>query len=207
MSDATIPHVFHRIWLEGPMPEEFLAFGETWLRHNPDWEMVTWTPSTLPPMHNQAEFDAEPLAAGRSDIARYELLLRLGGVYIDCDFECLRNIEPLLDGASMFAGWEDGRSICNAIVGAAPGHPVLVELVETIPGRVAARRHQEINVQHGPVLFTEVVTSHAAADPGIVLYEPPILYPYHYTEPERCDGPFPEAYAAHHWFGSWLKSG
>jgi mannosyltransferase OCH1-like enzyme len=205
MSPPTIPRVFHRIWLEGAMPAEFVAFGETWVQCNPGWEMVLWTPATLPPMTNQAEFDAEPRAAGRSDIARYEILLRFGGVYIDCDFECLRDIAPLLDGVSLFAGWEDSGSVNNAIIGATAGHPVLAELVETIPGRVAAHSTAEINVQHGPVLFTEVVTAHAGADPGIVLYEPSILYPYHYTQPDQRGEPHPEAYAVHHWFGSWLK--
>ena len=199
----TIPRVFHRTWLEGPMPDEFVRHGESWLRCNPGWEMVTWTPSSLPPLQNQAAFDAEPKLAGRSDIARYEILLRFGGVYIDCDFECLRNIEPLLDGASLIAGWEDAGAINNAIFGATAGHPVLAELVQAIPGRVASLRDQEINVQHGPVQFTEVVCAHAGSDPGIVLYEPAILYPYHYTESHRCGERFPDAYAVHHWFGSW----
>ena len=39
--------------------------------------------------------------AERSDILRLELLWREGGVYVDTDFECLRSIEPLLDGARL----------------------------------------------------------------------------------------------------------
>jgi mannosyltransferase OCH1-like enzyme len=187
------------------MSEEFERFGRTWLERNPGWEMVTWTDSTLPTLRNQAEFDAAELAAQRASIARYELLLRFGGVYVDCDFECLRSIEPLLDGASLFAGWEDAGSVNNAWLAAGPGHPVLAEIVERIPARVAARRHEPINVQTGPVLFTEVVTAHAGSDPGIVLYEPPILYPYHYSEPHRRGETFREAYAVHHWAGSWLE--
>jgi mannosyltransferase OCH1-like enzyme len=32
----------------------------------------------------------------KSDILRYEVLHKLGGVYVDFDFLCLKNIEPLL---------------------------------------------------------------------------------------------------------------
>jgi inositol phosphorylceramide mannosyltransferase catalytic subunit len=42
----------------------------------------------------------------QSDIARYEILLQVGGVYIDTDFECLRNVEPLIDGIECFAAQE-----------------------------------------------------------------------------------------------------
>ena len=37
-----IPRQFHRIWLGGPMPDEFARFGQTWLEQHPGWTMRQW---------------------------------------------------------------------------------------------------------------------------------------------------------------------
>src|SRR3954452_9252859 len=87
-----IPRIIHRVWLgDGAMPPEYEAFGETWAQHHPGWEMRLWRSSDLPPLRNQDLFDRATSFAQQSDIARYELLLRHGGVYVDTDFECLRS--------------------------------------------------------------------------------------------------------------------
>ena len=45
----------------------------------------------------RAEYDNAEKMAAKSDIFRYEICARFGGVYIDADFEPLRPIEPLLE--------------------------------------------------------------------------------------------------------------
>ena len=95
-----IPRVFHQIWLgERPFPYE--RERETWLRHHPDWEHRLWTEAELPgdlELTEAANLLRQP--AERADILRLELLHRHGGVYLDADFECLKPIDPLLDGAT-----------------------------------------------------------------------------------------------------------
>ena len=108
-----IPRVFHRIWLgRQPMPAEFEAFGATWLQHHPGWKMKLWTEANLPPLVNRWAFQQARTLAGRSDVARYEILFRCGGIYVDTDFECLRNLERLIDNVASLLG----RTIDKRIV-------------------------------------------------------------------------------------------
>jgi mannosyltransferase OCH1-like enzyme len=45
----------------------------------------------------QAAFDRASNFGEKSDIWRYEILFRLGGVYVDTDFECVRPFDSLLE--------------------------------------------------------------------------------------------------------------
>src|SRR2546429_4401108 len=115
----SIPRIFHRIWLgTEPMPPEYVAFGNTWLAHHPGWTMHTWTDAFIPKLHNDSAFRRSTALSGKANILRYEILLRHGGVYIDTDFECLRNIEPLLHDVSCFVGLQSPELANNAILGA-----------------------------------------------------------------------------------------
>jgi len=185
------------------MPERFAAYGETWRVHHPGWEIIDWTAATLPPLHGQAAFArAAGTPTRQADLARYELLAVRGGVYVDCDMECRRSIEPLLDGVHAFAAREDERIVNIAILGAVPGHPLFALAAAEAVRRIAALPGAPVNEQTGPVMFTELVeTLGPAAD--LVVFGPERFYPYHYSEPERAAGPFPDAYAVHHWEHSW----
>lgn len=199
-----IPRTLHRIWFGPPMPEHLAAYGETWRAQHPDWEHVLWTEANLPPLKNQQLFDdAERIAPRnvgqlRADVARYELLLEHGGVYVDCDLECLRPIDELLAvGVSCFAGWESpGRWVNNAILGAEPGHPFLAAIVEGLDENVAEHLGARPNVLTGPQYVTPVYRRYADA---VTVYPQAHFYPYLWSELERSAETFPDSYAVHHW--------
>src|SRR4051812_38337255 len=94
-----IPRVFHWVWLGGRrMPDEYVEFRRSWVRHHPDWQFVVWDETTLPPLRNHEWFEQADSWSQKVDIASFEILHRHGGVYLDTDFECLKDIEPLLGG-------------------------------------------------------------------------------------------------------------
>jgi FkbM family methyltransferase len=202
---AAIPKVLHRVWLGGPLPDEYEQFGRGWQRHHPAWELKLWTEDTLPPLRNQELFDAATTGAGKADIARYELLARFGGVYVDCDFECLRPIDELLEDVEGFAAFEDDEWVAIGIMGCTRGHPFFDAVVEQLPRSIAARAGQPVNEQTGPRFFTPLAVAHAQDDPRFRLFEPSLFYPYLYDEPERRHETFPDAFAAHHWSYSWAE--
>ncbi|MBA3850492.1 MAG: hypothetical protein C0502_10955 [Opitutus sp.] len=201
----TIPRIFHRIWLgPKPLPAEFAAFGETWAALHPGWEMRLWTDANLPPLANQALFDSAPSFAAKADILRYELLLRFGGVYVDTDFECLKSIEPLLDDVECFVAQQkdldaDFGKFCyvnNALMGAAPGHPLFRDLVESLPQHMASLPPDvPASYLTGPHYLTTVLQSH----PEAKIFPAKFFYPYTATERWRRHEKFPDAYAVHHW--------
>jgi hypothetical protein len=202
-----IPRVFHRIWLGKPPPLDVLHFGETWQEHHPDWEMKLWTEDTLPPLKNRELFEEASTFAGKADIARYEIVEQFGGVYLDTDFECLKNIEPLLAEVEAFAASEDGALVSNSILGATPHHGFFQAAVVALPQVFAATRGQPPTVQSGPVYLT-ALRGHLAASggPTVKVFPASLFYPYHWSEPYRRGEEFPKAYAVHHWDASWVKT-
>jgi mannosyltransferase OCH1-like enzyme len=196
---ARIPRVIHRVWLGGrDLPAEALHYEETWRRHNPGWELRLWGDEEV-----QGLVPAEALArcrseSERSNLIRYELLARFGGVYIDTDVECRRPIEPLLKGVEAFAGWESEHRLGTAILGAAPGRSVFEQLAAF--SRLASSMSVNNVESTGPGLFTLVAADH----PAVTRFDRELFYPYRWDEPHRRDEPFPRAYAVHHWALSWL---
>jgi GT2 family glycosyltransferase len=196
-----IPRVFHQIWVGGrPMPAEFLDYRQTWLDLHPGWTLELWTDERLPPLVNRALYDAATVPAQRCDILCIELLHQFGGVYIDCDFECFQNIEPLIDDLDAFAASEGQGWISGGIMGAVAGHPAFAALIDALPGSVAANGHRPINYQSGPVFRTPILKMHS-----LTVFPPELFYPYSYAEKHRKGETFPGAYAAHHWAASWMQ--
>lgn len=200
-----IPRVIHRIWLgDAPLPAEAVEFGETWARHHPEWELRLWRDADLPPLRHQDLFDRATSLAERADIARYELLLRFGGVYVDTDFECLRPLEPLLDDVTAFLATEDGRNLSIGIIGAVPGHPFLQAVVAALPASIAERGARPPNQVTGPGLVTALAEGDPELRAGLRVFAAELFYPYLYNEPYRRHDAFPDAYAVHHWAASWV---
>ncbi len=51
----------------------------------------------------------------------------------------------------------------------------------------------------GPWYFTPIALKH-----GIFVFEKELFYPYNSNEKHRKGEHFPNAYAAHHWAGTWV---
>ncbi len=201
-----IPKVFHRIWLGGPEPDWCKPFAATWLDHHRGWDMQQWGErevAELFPLVNQDLYDrASEIAPDhvgqlRSDILRYEILHRFGGVYVDTDFECQKSIEPLIDGATCFAAWEVPNVwVNNAIFGATKEHQFISHLIDELPASVARNRGAKPNRMSGPHFVTSIYRAH----PGeLAVLSQAHFYPYGFAELERGGERFEDAYAVHHW--------
>lgn len=202
-----IPKVLHRIWFGGPIPGAFEQNWESWRRLHPDWELRTWGIDDLDVLINQAAFDDAPKLSSKANIARYEILLRHGGVYVDCDFEALRNIEPLLDGASFVVGEETPGVVNNAFIGAVPDHPVLRQVVADLPTSHFSQPDAPSPQRSGPYLLNRVLHTLDTDALGVRIVSRELLYPYTWDQPDLASASFPEAYAVHHWALSWRDNG
>lgn len=196
-----IPRVFHRVWLGNePMPDEFKRFGETWQSLHADWKMILWTDTTLPPLKNAWAYAQPRSLSAKCNIARYEILLQHGGIYVDTDFECLKNLEPLLQDVECFVAWEREDMANNAIIGVVPGHPFLRDLVDSLEERVRKMPNADPSVtQSGPHYLTDVLHRH----PEVTVFPASLFYPYDWHERWRRFEVFPDAYAVHHWSMTW----
>jgi inositol phosphorylceramide mannosyltransferase catalytic subunit len=176
-----IPRVFHQIWLgEGAFP--YAVERESWYRFHPDWEHRLWSERDLPrdlELTEAANLLRQP--AERADILRLELLYRHGGVYLDADFECLRPIDPLLEGATCCLGLLDSGRVSNAMIGAEPCHPLLARAMAEVRPRESYGPVDREGT--GPLLLERL--RHEFAD--VTLFEPNVFYA---TERERAEYAF-----------------
>ena len=197
-----IPKIFHQVWLgDKSFPAEAQAYQETWRRLHPDWEWRLWTEADLGGFESRWALTNAAHLSQRSDIIRYEVLRRFGGVYLDTDVECRRNIEPLLQGVTAFAGRERGDILCGAVLGGIAGHPLFDALVRGLPESM--RSHTLCIEQAGPHYLSRITYG----IPEVTIFAPEIFYPYSWEETHRQNEVFSDAYAVHHWRGSWKAGG
>lgn len=119
-----MPRTIHRVWLgPQPLPAECRRLGETFVEHHRGWQTRLWTDTDLPALgiaaheHKRAR-DVDEL----SNLVRYEVLRRHGGVCVDADVECLRELTPLLRGVQAFAALSGCGRVGTEVLGAVAGH-------------------------------------------------------------------------------------
>lgn len=144
---------------------------------HPGWEHVTLRDPIDPagfPLTSRFWSECES-GAQLADLVRAEDLLHNGGWYVDSDVWCLKPFDSLcgLDGV---AAWEDHLFIPNAVLGFAPGHPALAEVVD----KAVARRGQGTWLA-GVGVTTEVFRRRD----DVVLLPPGAFYPVHWREAHK----------------------
>jgi mannosyltransferase OCH1-like enzyme len=155
---ATIPKVIHFIWL-GPksFPDASVRNVMSWSKHHPDWRLILWTDSRerRPPIHGMEirliqEYDFGPLQrliegsnnwGEKSDMIRYMLLYKEGGVYADHDVWCDKSVAPLANGFDFVVGCDsqqkhpgiESNVITNtSTIMARPQHPIFEKTIEGV---------------------------------------------------------------------------
>ncbi|HKP19389.1 MAG TPA: glycosyltransferase [Gaiellaceae bacterium] len=187
-----IPRIFHQIWVgPAPFPEEFACYQQTWLEHHPGWELRFWTDDNLfEGMRRPEAYERLRPPWIRGDILRLEVVWRFGGVHIDTDFECLRSIEPLLDGVDFFTAWMEDDRVNHAIMGAVPEHAIVGRALEEIqPSDHFIPWDKETT---GPLFFNRVVATFPDAT----------IFPKEYFFGKSAESR-EAAYAIHHEASAW----
>lgn len=201
-----IPRILHRIWLDEPIPELFESWWARFEELHPGWELRTWNISAgIDWLVNQQAFEDALAAEGswsygfRSDILRYEVLRRFGGVYVDTDVEPLRSFDPLLEDPRPFVAWCSENELDPSIIASPTGHPAIEALVARIEGRTGSPP-----ARTGPTF----VTGEWRHRDDVRRLPPITFFPYHWRNQERqiraLGGRYPdETYAVHHWNAGW----
>lgn len=207
-----VPKIIHQIWLGSPFPEEFKANQQSWLKHHPGWAYKLWTDDNIKEfgtLENQDLFDASLNYGEKSDILRYELLYRLGGVYIDVDFECLKPLDLFNHCYDLYVGIQtldtNYAQLGIGLIGSMPGHPLLKHTIENIRNN----KTDQIIVRTGPIHFSRVFYSYVESNPSTFDGALPATYFYpkgYYQRDEPASvWQRPESFAVHHWASSWKR--
>ena len=161
----TIPKIMHHIWLGSAVPDWMQGFINGFREQNPEWKSEVWT--SLPDWADDTlreAYEGCEQWCQRSDIIRYLVLERFGGIYIDSDCVPLRPLDPL---CALGPGWtcrqSDGRYI-NGIMGAEPSCALMTAALEgvreTYRSLKAEGRTSPIKrADYGPNLITRLKRS------------------------------------------------
>ncbi|WP_119157496.1 FkbM family methyltransferase [Caldimonas tepidiphila] len=201
--DVRIPRIFHRVWFgDKPIPEEYESWWAGWQRQYPDYEFRTWRDKDVAKLPLSAAKIAEAgTFAGKADVARYEILLIHGGVYIDCDMMPFRRYPFEAEDASLVVCNENGDpAYCsNSFIAAVAGHELMAEAVEALQSKPLNR--QPPNVETGPAFFGQLLLRHPHKRLPTQAF-----YPYNFNEPFSSvyDRSLEATYGIHVWAGSWV---
>lgn len=215
--DPIIPQRIHLIWL-GPKnpPAIFKDCLTSIKKHLPHWQVKIWRDEDVPglKLYNQKYYDEEINYGAKSDLLRYEILYKFGGVYIDVDMVLLKSLDILHHTYEFYTGLEanDNEAILgNAIIASIPGHPILKDCIEMVKHHRTGDLH-DWNVVHrtGPRHFEKSFFSEAM-DRGdrIIAFPKSFFFPISFCaagEDDACKAACikNETFCVHHWSGSWL---
>lgn len=159
-----IPKIIHQIWI-GDQTKRPSKLMQTWMDFHPTWDYFLWTEKEIKEFEllNRSQFDNHPTFPGKADIARYEILYRLGGFFIDADSICIKPMDSLLEKEFVCCYESEkhrGNLVANGYIGCPPKHKSMSDLIMIIS---SLNQSQIMDVGAwktvGPVPFSYVVKS------------------------------------------------
>lgn len=106
-----IPKKIHYCWFGGnPLPESAKKYIETWKKYCPDYEIIEWNENNFDVTQNQyckEAYEAKKWAFV-SDYARFWILYKYGGIYLDTDVEIIRPLDDIIAKGPFMGCERDG---------------------------------------------------------------------------------------------------
>ncbi len=205
-----VPRLVHLVWLGSAVPARVERLRADIARHDPDVEVRIWGDGDLTWLQNHDALLAEPRMSAKADIARFEILQRHGGIYLDADFRLHRSLAPVfaaIDRHGLVAARQSPTVYNCAFIGARAGHPLLDDLVAAIPGTYRWTGRMTAPATTGPHFFTERLLAHVRA--GGSFHELPqhAVFPWYADEDPLPAGVLPASVVmSHEWAtisGGW----
>ena len=132
-----IPKIIHFIWIQGEskIPKHLMDFYTGCKNINNDFKFMFWDEDKIIEFLKK-NFDKKYLdlylkykvMAQKADFARYVIVYTYGGIYLDIDTFCKKNMTPLLQYQFFYSepitilGFN--KNIVNAVFGSIKGHPI-----------------------------------------------------------------------------------
>ncbi len=150
-----IPRVVHQTWFEDITPLHYphlIRLQNSWKKSGWDYKFYTDASARKYiedhfPAHFLDAYDTLIPGAYKADLFRYMLLMREGGVYADIDVLLDTSLDTFITPTLTFfaprdsvAEYADGQfCLWNGIIGAAPGHKIIVRAVESVVNLILNR--------------------------------------------------------------------
>lgn len=152
-----IPKIIHQIWIgPNPIPEHIKAHPDSIKREFDDYEYILWTEENLPDLPQKCidqvnRYGRRKKYAFQSDIIRYFLLNKYGGIYMDIDFYCKKRFDHLITKPFFCVNpHSKGFHVANGIFGCQKDNPILSSILNNLKNEV----------YHGPLFFSKYIQSY-----------------------------------------------
>jgi len=229
-----IPKIIHQTWKDEIIPEQFVDSVNSWKNLHPEWEYRLWTDEmnesfieTYFPDFLETYLNYEKHIQ-RVDAIRYFILYKFGGVYVDLDFFCFKNIVPLISDSDCVFGVEHSSHslihgkemiISNAIMASVPKAAFTKLICDELlnPSFLSnADKNNTVLETTGPFMLTRLYEKYSNnIELNVKIVEAKYLYPLSKEEVNEelltniknnvISDKLKDAYAVHYYWGSWWK--
>lgn len=187
----------------------------SWEKQLPDYEIITWTPDNFDmdicPWVRES-YDAKKYAF-TADFARFYLLAKYGGIYLDADVEVLKSFDPLMNQQGFIGRLSSPlpyESVGGAVIGSEKGHLIFQELVDAYNALTFVTKTGVLNtsITEGHMMCNVFSRYGLIRSNCLQSIEGITVYPYEYFPWTTAAGifqPLNSAYTLHHPYGSWLN--
>ncbi len=210
-----IPKLIHQIWIgPKPLPEKYKIWMKSWQDLNKDWDYKLWTDQNIGELNfiNKDLFHNSKNIGFKSDIARYEILNKFGGLYADTDFECIKKVPDYFRSYEFVSCivFDNTPVIANGLLMSKPNSFLLSEIINNVSLQKNDNSAMETLKCSGALLITKIYFSLNAEDRNRNLILPSnYFYPLpNFPIDKRTNvNKFinKETIGIHYWEVSWMK--
>ena len=207
---SEIPKIIHQLWIgDKPAPIKLM---NTWKEAHPDFEYIFWNEEEIKKRNFifscQEKIDDIVEINGKADIMRWEILKKMGGIFIDADSICLNQFDKQILSKKAFAGYENELLrqglVATGTMGFPPEHIIPQKAVEWIKDNDVMLRDMNIPgvdkktawFSVGPGLLTRIIQDND-------LQKEIHIFPSHFFLPEHYTGRVYEGHEKIYAYQKW----
>ncbi|CAH6419929.1 Glycosyltransferase [uncultured virus] len=209
-----IPKILHQIWIQGfdKAPSTLKAYSQGCKRINEDFEHMMWDETAIRELLKRFGpeylrlYNSYHVFAQKADFARYAILYVYGGIYLDMDMVCRRDLNPMLEHnffCTTDAFYYLSRRYLNGIIGSVPEHPLFAFIFRNIFART--KESNNVTYSTGTGLLYDSVKEYISesGQNDITVVPSKYLHPCQTYDDDSCPYSCDSCYVAHTNYGSW----
>ena len=209
-----IPKIIHQIWLQGytNMPTKLQIFNGSCKYINDDFKHIFWSDKNIKKLLLKKFgkeyvdlFEYYKIPAQKADFARYAILYIYGGIYLDMDTICKKNLSCFLTNRFFFTSTNDllNKRYQTGIIGSIPKHPIFTIMFKNMFSRMIYA--ENLTYSTGTKLFYDSVHEYLRTTKinDIKIINPKYLHPCGIFDDELCECACDECYIVHTNYSSW----
>ena len=202
-----IPRITHQIWLgQKKLPKKALVYREKLIELNPGWDHIFWDEEMVLKngFGSNSAYNLSTNYGHKSDVLRYELMYKIGGIYLDIDFEPLKPLHPLLKYDSFLSY---SSSIAqNAVIGSCEKNLFWGFVLNQLPGwvnHINKKTSWVVDIT-GPGFLAVMIERYRSnfGEEQITILPTNFFYP----DVGNLKKDSSESYGIHWFWGTWFKT-